>query len=48
MTYDECVEMVDYLIKRGLRFYTWGQTWSWLKVEAHYCALVQGDVPSIH
>ncbi len=43
MTYDEGVEVVEYLLLRGLHFYCWGPTWNWLKVEAHYCALVDKD-----
>ncbi|KKN83788.1 hypothetical protein LCGC14_0294410 [marine sediment metagenome] len=47
MTYAEAVEVVEYLGKRGLRFFAWGTayTWDWAKVEAHYCALVQGEYP---
>ncbi len=44
MTYGEAMDVIDYLIRRGLRFYAWGPSWDWMKVEAHYCALVQGGV----
>ena len=44
MNYDAAMEILDYLQRRGLHFHSWAtaHTWDWAKVEAHYCALVQG------
>ena len=44
MNYTEAMEVLEYLRQRGLRWHVWAtaSTWDWLKVEAHYCALVQG------
>ena len=47
MTYDEAMEVLAYLQRRGLHFHVWAtaSTRDWAKVEAHYCALVQEEIP---